>query len=365
MIRLFSASPLSPPAMLTSVGSQSSEAKMSFLTVPGLMTPGQRTSAGARMPPSQVVSLPPLNGVTPPSGKVMVSAPLSVVNTMIVLSSSPMSSSFFSTTPILSSSCFMPASLRPQSLPPCSPIMAAYLSFSTVVMCMRAGLYQTKNGLLVFFGSLRSRKSMTLAEISSSTPFERSSVNGPWSMQFWVLDDAIGLAPQHVARRRQANRGSRIDRARHFRDAGDRRVPARRRNRLLGRGLVDVREAHALHRIEVIQIAPEFLEAVRGRQRVGVIAEMVLAELAGVVAEIEQEFRDRRRAGPQIGRAAGQLRRDHAGAQRMHAGEEGIAARRAALLGVIMREQRAFIADAIDVRRLARPSGRGDRCSAA
>src|SRR5262245_58263266 len=48
---------------------------------------------------------------------------------------------------------------------------------------MRAGLYQTKNGLLVFFGSLRSRKSMTLAEISSSTPFERSSVSGPWSVQ--------------------------------------------------------------------------------------------------------------------------------------------------------------------------------------
>ena len=32
----------------------------------------------------------------------------------------------------------------------------------------RAGLYQTKNGLLVFLGSLRSRKSMTSAEISSS-----------------------------------------------------------------------------------------------------------------------------------------------------------------------------------------------------
>ena len=49
------------------------------------------------MPPSQVLSLPPLNGVVPPSGKVMVSAPLSVVNTTIVLSSWPMSSSFFST----------------------------------------------------------------------------------------------------------------------------------------------------------------------------------------------------------------------------------------------------------------------------
>ena len=70
---------------------------MSFLTVPGLMTPGQRTTSGARMPPSQVVSLPPLNGVVPPSGKVMVSAPLSVVKTTMVLSSWPMSSSFFRT----------------------------------------------------------------------------------------------------------------------------------------------------------------------------------------------------------------------------------------------------------------------------
>src|SRR5208337_2250069 len=86
---------------------------------------------------------------------------------------------------MLSSSCFMPASLRPQSLPPFSPIMARYLSGSTVVTCMRAGLYQTKNGLLVFFGSLRSRKSMTLADVSSSTDFDRSSVSGPSSLQVW------------------------------------------------------------------------------------------------------------------------------------------------------------------------------------
>jgi hypothetical protein len=103
----------------------------------------------------------------------------------------------------------------------------------------------------------------------------------------------------------------------------------------------------------VIQVAPEFLEAVRGRQRVGVIAEMVLAELTGVVAEIKQEFGKRRGAGPQIGRAAGQLRRNHAGAQRMHAGEERVPACGATLLGIVMREDRAFIADAIDVGRLA------------
>src|SRR4030081_1578818 len=84
---------------------------------------------------------------------------------------------------MLSSICFMPASLRPQSLPPGSPIMASYFGDSMVVMCMRAGLYQAKNGLLVFFGSLRSRKSMTLVEISSSTVLDRSSVNGPSSLQ--------------------------------------------------------------------------------------------------------------------------------------------------------------------------------------
>ncbi|MCY1379269.1 hypothetical protein D9M69_669730 [compost metagenome] len=80
---------------------------------------------------------------------------------------------------MLSSICFMPASLTPQSLPPGSPTMARYLSGSTVVMCIRAGLYQTKNGFFVFSGSLRSRKSITLAEISSSTVFDRSSVSGP------------------------------------------------------------------------------------------------------------------------------------------------------------------------------------------
>src|SRR5947209_16629339 len=71
--------------------------------------------------------------------------------------------------------------------------MAMYLSGSTVVMCMRAGLYQTKNGLLVFFGSLRSRKSMTLAEISSSTVFERSKVSGPSSLHIMFLAEPSDL----------------------------------------------------------------------------------------------------------------------------------------------------------------------------
>src|SRR5262249_49429497 len=88
---------------------------------------------------------------------------------------------------MLSSICFMPASLTPQSLPPRTPSMASYFGGSTVTTCMRAGLYQTKKGLLVFLGSLRSRKLMTFSEISSSTVFERSSVSGPSSLHIWFL----------------------------------------------------------------------------------------------------------------------------------------------------------------------------------
>src|SRR6476619_4713594 len=87
---------------------------------------------------------------------------------------------------MLSSICFIPASLMPQSLPPSTPSIARYFGDSIVVICMRAGLYQTKNGLLVLLGSLRSRKSMTLAEISSSMVFDRSSVSGPSSLQVWL-----------------------------------------------------------------------------------------------------------------------------------------------------------------------------------
>src|SRR5215813_6467175 len=88
---------------------------------------------------------------------------------------------------MLSSICFMPASLMPQSFPPTVPSIARYLSDNIVVTCMRAGLYQTKNGFPVFFGALRSRKSMTLAEISSSTVLERSRVSGPSSLQVWFF----------------------------------------------------------------------------------------------------------------------------------------------------------------------------------
>ena len=146
-----------------------------------------------------------------------------------------------------------------------------------------------------------------------------------------LLRAVLGRAGNDRARRRQAGRLFGIDRAGNLRQSGHRRVLARRSDALLGRTAVDVGEAHLLHRVEVVEVAPVLLEAVRGRQGRGVVAQVVLAELAGVVAEIEQELGQRRGAGSQIGRAAGQLRRDHAGAQRIHAGKEGVAPGGAAL----------------------------------
>ena len=62
-ICFFNSLPLGPPAISTNVGTQSRDEKISLKTVPGLMCPGQRITQGARMPPSQVLSLKPLKGV--------------------------------------------------------------------------------------------------------------------------------------------------------------------------------------------------------------------------------------------------------------------------------------------------------------
>src|SRR6476661_7170306 len=101
---------------------------------------------------------------------------------------------------MLSSICFIPASLTPQSLPPRTPSIASYFGDSTVTTCIRAGLYQTKKGLLVFLGSLRSRKSITLAEISSSTVFDRSNVSGPSSLHCWFFAVPSGDLHQSTGR---------------------------------------------------------------------------------------------------------------------------------------------------------------------
>ena len=243
-----------------------------------------------------------------------------------------MSSSFLSTTPMLSSICFMPASLTPQSLPP------GYAQHGLVLRRQHGRdvharrVVPDEERLVGLLGVVAVEEVDDLGRDLLVHRLRALQRQRTFVLARLVLLRAVGgLAPEDRARRRQAGRRLRVHRAGDLRQAGDRRVLARRRDALLGRGLVDVGEAHLLHGVQVVEIAPELLEAVRRRQRLGVVAEVVLAELAGGVAEIKQELGERRGAGSQVGRAAGQLRRDHAGAQRVHAGEEGIAPGRAAL----------------------------------
>ena len=68
------------------------------------------------------------------------------------------------------------------------------------------------------------------------------------------------------------------------------------------------------HRVEVIQIAEEFVEAVDGRQELVAVAEVVLAELAGGVALRLERGGDGAGFGGQAGLGARLADGGHAGA---------------------------------------------------
>ena len=67
------------PAAASSVGNQSRPENISLETSPGLIWPGQRTIAGTRKAPSQLVSFSLRNGVVAASGQENWFGPLSVV----------------------------------------------------------------------------------------------------------------------------------------------------------------------------------------------------------------------------------------------------------------------------------------------
>jgi hypothetical protein len=106
-----------------------------------------------------------------------------------------------------------------------------------------------------------------------------------------------------------------------------------------------------LHRVQVIEVAEEFVEAVDGGQERVQVAQMVLAELSGGIAHPFQDRRQRHGFRGQADRGAGLADRGHAGADRQLARDEVRAARRAARLGVIVGEQHALGSDSIEVRR--------------
>ena len=80
---------------------------------------------------------------------------------------------------------------------------------------------------------------------------------------------------------------------------------------------------------------------------------MVLAELTGVVAEVEQDLGDVRRPRKERRRTARELRRDQTYAEGIHARREGCTPGGAALHGVVVGELQALAGEAIDVRRFA------------
>ena len=112
------------------------------MTVPGLMTPGQRTRQGTRQPPSQLVSFSPRNGVVPPSGQLITSAPLSVEYMTMVLSAMPSSSSLVEQLADVAVVLDHAVGIDAQ------PGLALATSFFRCVkMCMRVEFHQTKKGL--------------------------------------------------------------------------------------------------------------------------------------------------------------------------------------------------------------------------
>jgi hypothetical protein len=105
------------------------------------------------------------------------------------------------------------------------------------------------------------------------------------------------------------------------------------------------------HRVKVIEVAEELVEAVHRRQEFVQIAKMVLAELTGGVAYSLQRLGDRDCLRRQADGRAGLADRGHAGADRQLAGDEVRAARGAARFRVVVGEQHAFGGQLVEVRR--------------
>ena len=80
-----------------------------------------------------------------------------------------------------------------------------------------------------------------------------------------------------------------------------------------------VRMGGILHRVQVVQVAEELIEAVDRRQELVQVAQMILAELSGGVAHASQRRGDRRRLRRHAERGTGLSDRGQPGAD----GESG------------------------------------------
>src|SRR5262249_47467450 len=95
-----------------------------------------------------------------------------------------------------------------------------------------------------------------------------------------------------------------------------------------------IRQFRLFLRVQVIQIAIELLEAVHGRQIFVAVAEVVLAELRGRVAQWFEQFGDGRVFLVETNGGGRQTDFGQPGAQSMLTGDEGRPSGRTALLAV-------------------------------
>src|SRR6185437_2575581 len=106
-----------------------------------------------------------------------------------------------------------------------------------------------------------------------------------------------------------------------------------------------------LLRIEVVEVAEELVEPMHRRQELVAVAEMVLAELPGRIAERLQRLGDRHVLGLQPHGGGRQSDLGQPGADGRLPGNECRAAGGTALLGIPVGEQRTLFGDTVDVGR--------------
>ena len=201
-------------------------------------------------------------------------------------------------------------------------------------MCMRVEFHQTKNGLPSLCAL--SMKARAASVNSSSTVSIRLVVSGAG-----VLDALLS--------RRGRTRGVL---GRVVLLGGPRMHDAARPEALLEfRVLRVVGVLRLFLGVQVVQVAEELVEPVDRGQELVLVSEVILAELAGGIAQRLEQVGDRRVLRSQALVGARQPHLGQPRADRRLPGDEGGASRGAALLAVPVGEHRPFPSHAVDVGR--------------